>query len=68
MTDEEIAICRAYDGALIKYTLEQCRYNCNDKKEVLKTFEVLAKQMMDANTEEAQKALEELYHNSDKNK
>ena len=61
MTDEELNIIRAYHGALIKYTLEQCRYNCTDKKEVLKTFEALCKPMMEANTEEAEKALDELY-------
>ena len=61
MTEDQIAICHAMNGALVKFTLEQCRYNCNDKKEVLKVFEALATGMMNHNRYEAEKALEVLY-------
>lgn len=61
MTEDEINTVHAMNGALIKYTLEQCRYNCKDKKEVITVFENLAKGMMEHNRHEAEIALNQLY-------
>lgn len=62
MTEDEISAIHAMNGALIKFTVEQCRYNCADKKETITVFESLAVSMMNRNRHHADMALKELYN------